>query len=166
MDPGTRRRSRPAITEEPKHPGGRDPVRTDLVEYLIVAVASRDALADIAAALAKLVESAEIRILDLVVLERDSNGGVSVLELEAIDSMAALRDLDIEVGGMLSEHDLELASLALKPGIPGVVLVTEDLWASSLSRAARRAGGQIVAGERIPASRVEAALADRVEGNE
>jgi hypothetical protein len=161
MDPGTRRRSRPAITEEPKHPGGRDPVRTDLVEYLIVAVASRDALADIAAAL-----SAEIRILDLVVLERDSNGGVSVLELEAIDSMAALRDLDIEVGGMLSEHDLELASLALKPGIPGVVLVTEDLWASSLSRAARRAGGQIVAGERIPASRVEAALADRVEGNE
>ena len=166
MDPGTRRRSRPAITEEPKHPGGRDPVRTDLVEYLIVAVASRDALADIAAALAKLVESAEIRILDLVVLERDSNGAVSVIELEAIDSMAALRDLDIEVGGMLSQHDLELASLALKPGIPGVVLVTEDLWASP-SRAARRAGGQIVAGERIPAvRRVEAARADRVEGNE
>jgi Family of unknown function (DUF6325) len=136
------------------------------VEYLIVAVASRDALIDIAAALAKLVESAEIRILDLVMLERDSSGGVSVIELEAIDSMAALRDLDIEVGGMLSEHDLELASLALKPGVPGVVLVTEDLWASSLSRAARRAGGQIVAGERIPASRVEAALADRVESNE
>ena len=50
-------------------------------------------------------------------------------------------------------------------GMPGVVLVTEDLWAKSLSTAAQRAGGQIVAGERIPASRVEAALGDRRLGN-
>ena len=87
---------------------------------------------------------------------------MTVLELDAVQSMSSVRNLDIEVGGgMLSEHDLELASFALKPGMPGVVLVTEDLWAKSLSTAARRAGGQIVAGERIPASRVEAALGGR-----
>jgi hypothetical protein len=123
-------------------------------------------MASIASALAKLVGSGKIRILDLVVLMRDNNGVVTVTELEAIDGMAALRSLDIEVGGMLSEHDLELASFALKPGMPGIVLVTEDLWAKSLSTAARRAGGQIIAGERIPASRVEAALGDRPEGLE
>ena len=96
-------------------------------------------------------------------LERDATGAVTVVEVESIESMAPLRDLDIEVGGMLTEHDLELASLALKPGMPGVVLVTEDLWAKSLSTAARRAGGQIVAGERIPASRVEAALGNATQ---
>jgi len=131
---------------------------------LIVLVPSQDALASIASALTKLVESGKIRILDLVVLARDNNGVVTVTELEALEGMASLRNLDIEVGGMLSEQDLELASFALKPGMPGIVLVTEDLWAKSLSTAARQAGGQIIAGERIPASRVEAALGDRSEG--
>jgi hypothetical protein len=154
-----------AIAEQPKHRSGRDDIRTDLVEYLIVVVPTQDALAAIGSALRKLVAGAKIRILDLVVLVRDTNGAVSVLEVEAVESMAPLRDLDIEVGGMLSEHDLELAALALKPGMPGVVLVTEDLWAKSLSTAARRAGGQIIAGERIPAARVEAALGARRLGN-
>jgi Family of unknown function (DUF6325) len=131
------------------------------VEYMIVVVPNEDALASIGLALSKLVEKAKIRILDLVVLVRETNGAVTVLEVEAIDGMASLRGPDIEVGAMLSEHDLELAALALKPGMPGVVLVTEDLWAKSLSTAAHRAGGQIIAGERIPAARVEAALGDR-----
>ena len=158
----TQRRSRTRhYYEDPKQSSGRDEIRTDLVEYLIVVVPSRDALGAIGSALTSLVENAKIRILDLVVLERDATGAVTVLEVESIESMAPLRDLDIEVGGMLTEHDLELAALALKPGMPGVVLVTEDLWAKSLSTAARRAGGQIVAGERIPASRVEAALGTR-----
>jgi len=154
------------ISEGRKHRGGKDRVRTDLVEYMIVLVPSQDALTSIASALTKLVESRKIRILDLVVLVRDNNGVVTVMELETLEGMAALRDLDIEVGGMLSEHDLELASFALKPGMPGIVLVTEDLWAKSLSTAARRAGGQIIAGERIPASRVEAALGERPEDGE
>jgi Family of unknown function (DUF6325) len=156
----------PAITDDPTQRPGRVKIRTDLVEYLIVVVPGRDALGPIGLALARLVEAGEIRILDLVVLERDATGAVTVLEVESLESMAPLWDLDIEVGGMLTEHDLELAALALKPGMPGVVLVTEDLWAKSLSKAARRAGGQIVAGERIPATRVEAALGDRDTGNE
>ena len=58
-------------------------------------------------------------------------------------------------------HDIELASLALRPATAGIVLVTEDRWAESLSVAARRAGGRILGGERIPASRVETVLTDR-----
>lgn len=127
---------------------------------MIIVVPSEDALASIGLALAKLVETAKIRILDLVVLVRETDGAVTVLELEAIEALSSVRNLEIELG-MLSDHDLELASFALKPGMPGVVLVVEDLWAKRLSTAARRAGGQIVAGERIPASRVEVALADR-----
>jgi hypothetical protein len=150
----------PAITEEPKRRGGRDEIRTDLVEYMIIVVPSQDALASIGLALAKLVETAKIRILDLVVLVRETDGAVTVLELEAVEPLSSVRNLDIELG-MLSDHDLELASFALKPGMPGVVLVVEDLWAKRLSTAAMRAGGQIVAGERIPASRVEVALADQ-----
>jgi predicted nucleic acid-binding protein len=150
-------------------PEGREPadrsheVTSDLVEYVIVAVPDQDSLATVVPALAELVQTAKIRILDLVVLVRDREGAVTVLEFEDVESMAALRRVEGEVGGMLSDHDIALASTALRPGTAGIVLVTEDRWAEPLSAAARRAGGQIIGGERIPPSRVEGALADRSE---
>ena len=119
------------------------------------------ALASLVPALVELVRTARIRILDLVALEKDADGAVAVLELDAVDSMSALQDVDGDVGGMLSQHDIELASLALRPRTAGIVLVTEDRWAEPLSVAAQRAGGQILGGERIPAFRVESVLTDR-----
>ena len=43
--------------------------------------------------------------------------------------------------------------------IAAIVLVVEDRWAGPLSAAARDSGGEVLAGERIPRLRVEAALA-------
>ena len=131
--------------------GEPDPVAADLIEYIIVEVPDLDALASLVPALVELVTSAKIRILDLVAIEKSADGAVAALELDAVESMAALRDVDGEVGGMLSQHDIELASLALRPATAGIVLVTEDRWAESLSVAAHGVGGRILGGERIPA---------------
>jgi hypothetical protein len=136
------------------------PVATDLVEYIVIAVPDLDSLASVAPALAEMVNASTIRLLDLVVIGKSRDGEVEVLELEAVDSLRELAELDGEVGGLLSDHDVELISLALSPGTAGVVVVTEDQWAEPLSVAARQAGGRILAGERIPPARVEAALAD------
>jgi len=136
-------------------------VVTDLVEYLIVAAPDVASLAPVAEALSGLVRAGTIHLLDVVVVVRDGDGAVDVLEVESLESMAALREVEGELGGLLSEHDLELAAFAVQPGSAGMVLVTEDRWAGPLSLAARHAGGLIIAGERIPAARVEAALADR-----
>lgn len=147
-----------------QHTSGQpERVATDLVEYLIVSTADLDSLSMVATALAELVERAAIRILDLVVVVKDLDGATAARELAGVDSMKALRAVTGDVGGMLSDHDIELASVAVRPGTAGVVLVTEDRWAEPLSRAARLAGGQIIAGERIPASRVQLALADRLD---
>ena len=142
-----------------------DHVATDLVEYFIVAVPNVESLEGLGPALAKLVKRAAIRILDVVVLVKDYDGSVALLELDMVDSMAALRGLDDDFGGMLSDHDLELAALALRAGTTGVVVVTEDRWAEPLSTAAQRAGGRIIAGDRIPASRVELVLAEKSDNN-
>ena len=135
-------------------------LHTDLVEYLIVAVPSPAGLAEVVAPLAELVRTRMLRILDLVVLVRHRDTAVEVLELDAVPSIAGLRAVDGVAGGLLSEHDLQLAALAIRPGSAGLVLVTESRWAEPLADAAARVGGQILAGERIPAIRVEAALAD------
>lgn len=143
-----------------------DEIATDLVQYVVVVVPNQGALATVVPAVAELVQTGEIRILDIVVLERDREGAVTVLEFEAVESMADLRDVEGEFGGMLSDNDIALASHALRPGTTGIVLVTEDRWAASLSAAARRAGGLIAAGERIPPSRVEQVLASPPEDDQ
>jgi hypothetical protein len=119
-----------------------------------------DGLVSVAPALTEMVNASTIRLLDLVVISKSRHEEVKVLELEALESLRELGELEGVVGGLLSDHDVELISLALSPGTAGVVVVTEDHWAEPLSLAARQAGGRILAGERIPHARVEAALAD------
>jgi hypothetical protein len=136
-------------------------VLADLVEYLVIVVPAVDSLASVASALADLVAAEAIRIMDLVVVARQADGSVSIHEPEAVASLAGLADTAAETGGLLSDHDMELVALGLEPATVGLVVVTEDRWAQGLSMAARRAGGLIVAGERIPAARVEAAFANR-----
>ena len=134
----------------------------DLVAYLMFVVPDVAAVKFVVPALVSLVEDATIRIIDVVVLSCDDEGLVATLELEAVAHLAPLRDLDIEVGGMLSGHDIEMLSQALDPSTAAVVLVTEDRWAKALYEAVRAAGGHIIAGERIDASRVRAALSEEV----
>jgi hypothetical protein len=135
-------------------------VRSDLVQYFIIEVPDLGSLATVTPALAQLVEVAAINILDLVVVMREADGAVTILEPEEVESLRGLADVDGEVGGLLSEHDIELTSFVLRPDTAAMIVVTEDRWAESLSLATRRAGGLIVAGERIPAPRVEAAFAE------
>jgi hypothetical protein len=137
-----------------------DDVVTDLVEYLIVGVATLDALAALVPALAELATSGVIRVLDLAAVTRHRDGTVEVLEVEAVESLAELAEVDGQVGALLSEHDLAMASVAIEPGTAAIVVVTEDRWAAPLSAAARLAGGRIVGGERIPPARVVAVLSE------
>ena len=139
----------------------RRDVVSDLVAYLVVVVPDVASLAETVPSLVDLVEGGTVRLLDLVVISRPGDGEVEVRELGATPELAGLSAVAVDTGGLLTEHDIELVSLALPPGRTGLVLVTEDSWAEPLSVAARRAGGGILAGERIPAARIEAALSDR-----
>lgn len=134
-------------------------VTTDLVEYLLVVFPDRSALGSVVPAVHDLVTSERIRVLDLVVVDRHRDGHLDVLELGDVEALAPLADLDGDLG-LLSENDIQLAARTVLAGEAALVLLAEDRWAQRLSLAARAAGGRVVAGERIPAPRVEAALTD------
>jgi hypothetical protein len=135
-----------------------EPRSTDLVEYLIIAVPDREAVAGVASVVSKLAASSTIGILDAVVVVRGRDDAITVHEVEDTQGLVALAAIPREHDSWLSEHDVELAALALPPGSTGLVLVVEDRWAEPMSVAARAAGGQIVGGERIPARRIESLL--------
>jgi Family of unknown function (DUF6325) len=133
-------------------------LRSDLVEYLIIVVPDLDAVAGVGSAVSKLAASSTISVLDAVVVARGSDDSVAVHEVEDTQGLGQLAAVCRGGESWLSEHDLELAGLALKTGSAGLVLVVEDRWAEPLSSAARAAGGQIVGGERIPARRIESLM--------
>jgi Family of unknown function (DUF6325) len=138
--------------------GPTNGITTDLVGYVIITLPDVDALVTLTPALGELVESGTLRILDFVVVVRDDTP--RVLELDALDQVADLQRIRPHMPGLLTQRDITLASVAIPEGAAGVVLVVEDRWAKPLSVAASLAGGQIVAGERISAERIQAAMAD------
>jgi hypothetical protein len=133
----------------------------DLVEYVVISVPDLFSAVAVAAALKQLVESRQIRILDIVGVDTGAGGRVTVVEPELLSGLGALDNVEGEVGGLLSEDDIALASGAMHPGTSALLVVVEDRWAQQLANAARECGGRIIGGERIPRHRLEQARRSR-----
>jgi hypothetical protein len=131
---------------------------SDLVEYFVVGVPDLESLGAIIPAMRELSEAGTLRLLDWIVVERDADGTVILPELATSGLLPALEQISRDAAGLLSGHDVALAASVLPPGTVGLVLVSEDRWAEPLATAMRRVGGRVIAGERIPSSRVEDAL--------
>jgi hypothetical protein len=128
------------------------------VEYLLIGFPGNRFKGDIVPALADLVESDTIRILDLVFVKKDADGSISVFEYDALDETSDVAQLDGEAGGLLNDEDIAFAAEALEPDSSAALLVWEDRWAAPLADALHNAGGVLIAGERIPRDIVEAAM--------
>jgi uncharacterized protein DUF6325 len=128
------------------------------VEYLIVAFPGNNFNGDIAPELAKLVESGTVRILDLVFIGKDADGGVVTFEFDQLDELAPFADIEAEVGGLVSADDIEHAAAQLEPNSSAALLLWEDMWAAPLAAAVRNSGGVLVEGARVPHELAQAAI--------
>jgi hypothetical protein len=130
------------------------------VEYIIVGFPGNQFNGEIAPELGKLVESGTIRILDLVFITKDASGEVSAVEFEDHADVALFNALEGEVGGLVSDEDIEYAAVELEPNSSAALLVWEDVWATPFVEAMRNSGGVLIEGSRIPHDLIEAAEAE------
>jgi hypothetical protein len=130
------------------------------VEYMIVAFPGNRFRGEIAPALADLVESNTIRIIDLAFVGKDADGNVVAFELSDLDAdvQEGLGSLG-EASGLLNEDDLMAAAEELDPDSSAALLVWEDVWAARLAQAIRDADGVLLDIERVPHAVVQEALA-------
>jgi Family of unknown function (DUF6325) len=122
------------------------------VEYMIVSFPGNQFKGEIAPALAKLIESNTIRVIDLAFVTKDADGNIGAFELTDLDEEVrrGLDALGIEGSGFLGEEDLMDAGALLEPNSSAAMLLWEDLWAAEFAAALRNAGGELLALERIP----------------
>jgi uncharacterized membrane protein len=132
---------------------------TGPVDYLIVAFPGNEFRGEIAPALADLVESETIRIIDLAFVGKDGEGNVAAFELTDIDPEVreGFEKAGVEVNGLFNEDDLAAAGEELEPNSSAALLVWENVWARKIAQAMRDAGGEVLDFERIPHEVVQAA---------
>lgn len=129
------------------------------VDYAVIAFPGNRFRGEIGPALADLVDSETIRIIDIAFVGKNADGDAVALELTELDPdvQASLDSAGIEVGGLLNEDDLMSTAAELEPNSSAALLVWENVWARRVTQAMRDAGGVVVAFDRLPHEIVQAA---------
>lgn len=137
------------------------------VDYLVVEFppGAKHFSGEAAAELAVLAEAELVRVLDILILEKDADGSIEAFELDDLDQVDELRALETDLAELLAEEDVMHLAAAMEPGTTAGVVIWENTWAAPFGAAVRRAGGQLVADGRIPAQAILAAVeAERADG--
>jgi len=130
------------------------------VDWIVVEFPGSRFNGEIAPALRDLVQRGLIRVLDLLILKKDTDGSLEAFELSDLDpsEVGELRSYEQKLAMLLSEDDVTAVAAAVEPGSSAAVLVWENSWAATFASAVRRSGGQLVASGRIPIQAMLAAL--------
>jgi hypothetical protein len=130
------------------------------VEYAIIAFPGNHFSGEIAPAIEDLVDRDIVRILDLAFVIKDGDGNVEAIELSALpeEEARAFKKLDVAVGSLLNDDDIQDIGDSLDLNSSAALLVWENAWAARFVTAVRNANGVLLARETIPAPIVQAAL--------
>lgn len=130
------------------------------IDYLVVEfpAGAPPFTGELARELASLVDAELIRVLDLVILSKDAEGSYDVVEFEDLDDLGDLGILEGQLAEVLAAEDLASVADAMAPDSVAGVLVWENTWAAPFATTARRMGGQLIAGGRIPTQALIAAV--------
>ena len=137
------------------------------VDWIVVEFPGSKLTGEIAPVLKDYVDRGLIRVLDLLFLKKDDDGGFEAFEASDLEDseIGGLRAHETALAMLLSEQDVADLAEAIEPGSSAALLVWENVWAAPFGAAVRHAGGQLVASGRIPIQAVLAAIeADAEEG--
>ena len=130
------------------------------VDYVVVEfpAGAKNFTGEMAAELVKLVDAGTIRVIDILILDKNEDGSVDATEFSDIDQLGELQTIEAELAELLAADDVAHLAAAMEPGSTAGVLIWENLWAAPFASAARRSGGQLIADGRIPIQAIIASI--------
>jgi hypothetical protein len=100
-----------------------------------------------------LVDRGIIRVLDVLMVQKDADGTIAGLEITDIDG-DGFDDLVVFAGarsGLLADEDATAAGEGLEPGGAAVLICFENAWAAPFVTEVHKNGGEVLAFERVAA---------------
>jgi hypothetical protein len=128
------------------------------VEIAVVGFAENAPDERVGAAVARSVADRAIRVLDALVVRKDGDGTVTIVDVEREGDAPELLGIPTALPGLLSGSDAERVAQGLPDATTAVILAWEDTWAVRLRAALAEAGGVIARQERIDAEDLAAVL--------
>jgi hypothetical protein len=131
------------------------------IDFLALGFETGKLKGEIMPELLDLVQKKVVRVIDLVVIEKDHHGNHRVLEMTQLtpDLIAVFDPLDIEVSGIIQVEDMDEIAEVMEKGTTAALMLFENIWAVRFKDAVLRADGQVIEQVRIPHEVVEEALA-------
>jgi hypothetical protein len=130
------------------------------IDYVLIEFSGEPAESGAADALLDLVDRGIVRVYDLLVIRKADDGTFSGVNIEDLstEGVGGFTAFGGARSGLLDDDDLTMAADAMKPGTTAALILYENTWAIPFVAAARAAGGQMIASQRIPAQDVMDAL--------
>ncbi|MFN8156505.1 MAG: DUF6325 family protein [Candidatus Nanopelagicales bacterium] len=114
----------------------------------------------IASAIADLVANGIVRVLDILLVNKDEAGEVTILEVTDVDGdgIPDLVAVQGDIPGLIAEDDARAAIEAMPESTAIAIIAWENTWLVRARNAIASNGGTLIAFERIPAADVMAVL--------
>ncbi len=130
------------------------------IDFLALEFTNDQLKGEIMPALMELVDNKTIRVIDLVVIQKDQAGQHEVLELQQLapEVIAIFDPLMVEISGIVQVEDIDAIAEQMENNTTAAVLLFENLWAVKFKEAVLRANGRLLAQERIPYQVVDEAM--------
>lgn len=131
------------------------------IDYVAISFKGNNFDGSILSELEKATESGAIRVVDILFVIKDSEGNITVAEVEdQSDDLKAVAQATGHVGDLplLTEEDVNKLGSSMDNDTSAGVLVIEHLWAKGLKKALIDAGGTLLAEGRIHADKITAAV--------
>ena len=117
------------------------------LEYTVIGFRKGTFDGSIAREIGKVVDQNIIRIVDIVMIDRDSQGNTAVIEIDAKDDPAFESFAPILENrmGLFTPEDVETVAQSLPPETSALAILFEHRWAEDIKDAMAKAGGFLVA---------------------
>ena len=122
------------------------------MELLMIRFPGNQFTGDIVPAMTELVENGTVHIVDMLFIQKDERGQVTVYEFTdlAPSLQGMFAPLYNDITELLNEEDAHELAASLENNSSAGIMLFENVWAARFAKAVRDAKGEVLLNERIP----------------
>ncbi len=130
------------------------------IDFLVLEFQTEKLKGEIIPEILELIENKTIKVIDLVLIQKDQDGNHAVVELQELDSetLAIYNPLNAEVSGLIQVEDIDAIAEKMDNNTTAAAFLFENLWAIKFKDAVLRADGKLLEQVRLRHEDVEEAL--------
>jgi len=122
------------------------------IDFLALEFKGTEFKGEILPELLELVQNKIVRVVDLIIIQKDEDGKHRAFELQQLDTevIRIFDPLEFEISGMIQVEDIEMIAELMENNTTAALILFENLWPIKFGEAAQRANGRMVMFDRIP----------------